>query len=71
MYACRFRISPLCSMVGTPLSQYGVVCAICICIVGVGLASVVPSLANWSATSLPIIPVWALTFWIVILWFDH
>ena len=37
MYACRLRMAHVRVLVGTPLSQYGVVCAICILGVLAGL----------------------------------
>ena len=70
-YACRFRMAPMCVPVGTPLSQYGVVWAICILGVLAGLSRRAPLFASWSAISLPIIHVCALTFCIVILCVDH
>jgi hypothetical protein len=47
------------------------VCAMWMWGMRVGLASVMPSFTSWSTCSLPSIPVWALTFCIIILWMDH
>ena len=64
-------MAPVCVPIGTPLSQYGVVWVVCILGVLVGLSRRAPLFASWSAISLPIIHVCALTFWIVILCVDH
>jgi hypothetical protein len=61
MNECRFRIAPSLVAVGQLVSQYGVTWAMCIWGVGVGFSLFVPSLANVSAISLPLMPVWALT----------
>lgn len=58
-------------LVGTPLSQYGVVCAVCILGVLVCLSSRATLLTSWSAMSLPIMHVCALTLCIVILCVDQ
>ena len=47
---------------GTPLSQYGVVWAVCIMGMLAGLSKRAALLASWSAMSLPIMPKCALTF---------
>ena len=46
---------------------YGMVCATCMHGMDVMVPFEVPSIANESAMSFPLIHVWALTFWIVIL----
>ena len=46
MYVCRFRMAPVCVPVGTPFSQYGVVWAVCILGVLVGLSRRAPLFAS-------------------------
>ena len=46
MYVCRFRMAPVWVLVGTPLSQYGVVWAICILGMLVGLSKRAPLFAS-------------------------
>ena len=46
MYDCRLRIVPVWEHVGTSLSQYGIVWAICIPGVPAGLSGRAPLLAN-------------------------
>ena len=62
MYVCRFRMAPVWVPVGTPLSQYGVIWAICIMGVFMGLFRRAPSFASWSTISLLIMPICALIF---------
>ena len=45
-YVCRFRMAPICVPVGTPFSQYGVVWAVCILGVLVGLSRRAPLFAS-------------------------
>ena len=66
-YVCRFRMALMCVPVGIPLSQYGVVWAVCILGVLVGLSRRAPLFASWPVISLPIIHVCALTFCIMIM----
>lgn len=47
MHVCRFRIAPSWAPVNIPYSQYGVVCVIYMCGVGVGLVKVVPSIVKF------------------------
>ena len=54
-----------------PLSQDGVVCAMCIWGVGVGLARVVPHFASWYAISLHVMSMCTVTFCFVIMYVDH
>jgi hypothetical protein len=63
----RLRMPPSCVAVGQLASQYGVEWAMCICGVASGLSLVVPSLASLSATSFPMMLVWARTLcmWIL------
>ena len=55
-------VSPL----SIPLTKYEMVCAMWMWGMRAGLASVVPSFASWPTGSLPSIPVWTLTFCIII-----
>ena len=48
-YVCRFRMAPVCVPVGTPLSQYGVIWAVCILGMLVGLSRRAPLFVGWSA----------------------
>jgi hypothetical protein len=50
---------------------YGMVCATCMRGMGVMVPFEVPSIASELAMSFPLIHVWALTFWIVILCRNH
>jgi hypothetical protein len=59
---CRLRMAPVWEPLGTPLSQYGVVCVVCIMGVLSGLFKRAPLLASWFAMSLHVMPVCALTF---------
>lgn len=63
MYVCRLMMAPLCAPMGTPMSQFGVVQATCM---QGGLARVAPLFASWSTILFPIMPVCAMTFWILI-----
>lgn len=56
MYRCTCHMAPSCLSIGTPFSWYGVVWAMCICGLGVGLVMFVPSLASWLTISLHVIP---------------
>ena len=38
MYICRLCIAPMCEPIGTPLSQYDIVWAVCIWVVPTGLS---------------------------------
>ena len=71
MYVCRLCVAHVCVSIGIPLSQYGVVWDVCIRGVLVGFFRRIPSFAKWSTTSLPIIPVCALTSCIVFLCVDQ
>lgn len=62
MYVWRFRIALVRALVGNLVSQYGVVCAMLMCGVVVGLSRVLPSLASWSDVLLLVILVCASTF---------
>jgi hypothetical protein len=44
------------------LSQYDMVCLLCMCGVGISLGCGVPSSARWLAITLLVDPMWALTF---------
>ena len=61
MNTWRLCIAPSCVVVGELASQYGVAWAMCICGVGDGFSFSVPSLANVSAISFPLMLVCALT----------
>lgn len=52
----RLQIAPSCEVVGQLASQYGVVCAMCICWVAVGFSMSVHVLGSVSAISFPIMP---------------
>ena len=71
MYAYRMHIEHACVKVGIPLSQYRVVWFVCIKGMLVGLLKRVLSFASWLAILLPIMPMCALTFCIVILCVEH
>lgn len=47
IYACRLWVSMLCALVEILLSQYGWVCDMWMCGVGLGLFRVVPLFASW------------------------
>lgn len=56
MCRCTCRMAKSCVSVGTPFSWYGVVWAMCICGLGMGLVMFVPSLASWLTILLHVIP---------------
>ena len=64
----RLRMAPSCVAVGQLASQYGVEWAVCMRGVASGFSLVVPSFANSSASSLPVMPVWARTLCMCILY---
>ena len=61
MNVLRLRMAPLCVVVGQLANQYRVGCAICMWGVGDGFSLRVPSLANVSTISFPIMRVCART----------
>ena len=66
-----FCMAPIWIPIGTPLSQYVVVWIVCIWGVLVVLSRRVPLIASWSAISMPIMPMFAPTFCIVIFCVDQ
>ena len=52
-------------------SLYGIVWAICICGIGVMVHNVIPLVASEFAMPVLFIDVWALVFWMVMLWQIH
>ena len=62
VYVCELHIAPLWVPLGTLLSQYGVVWAVCILGVLVVLSRRAPLFVSSSANSFPTMPVCALIF---------
>ena len=72
MNVCRFLIMLVRLVLEEGLANlYGMVCATCMRGMGVMVPFEVPSIANESAMSFPLIRVWALTFWIILLCRNH